>query len=263
MKRNFSQVAASTSPGISTERPCARANASARRSTRSLVPPVPLAELDLGGDARVAHVAGRDDRAHDLAEPAQHALGPEDGRQLVRGGDAVLQRHHERVRAEQRAQRARGLGHLPGLDADQDDVDGPDPREVVVRFRRRDREVALHAVDAQPALADGGEVRPARDERDRLPRLREASAEVRADPARADDRDPHPPILADRRAPSHRATFRRAARPRDVPRAARADRRRARGGAAGHAAVGAARGAHRGAGGVATRAPTRTRASRR
>src|SRR5205807_4953751 len=54
-----------------------------------------------------------------------------------------------------------------------------------------DVEVALGALDADPAGAQGVEVRPSCDEGHVGPGRGEAAAEVAADAARADDRDAH------------------------------------------------------------------------
>ena len=52
-------------------------------------------------------------------------------------------------------------------------------------------EIALGAGDAEAARAERLEVRAAREERDVDAGRREAAAEVPADAAAADDRDPH------------------------------------------------------------------------
>ena len=71
---------------------------------------------------------------------------------------------------------------------------GPTRRGIVGGLDARQMEVAVRAVDAKAALAQRGEVRAAREERDVGARRREPAAEIAADAAGADNRDAHSPL---------------------------------------------------------------------
>ena len=68
---------------------------------------------------------------------------------------------------------------------------GTDRRRIVGGRDARQMDVALRAVDAQAARAQRLEVGAAREEGDVGAGRREPAAEVAADAAAADDRDPH------------------------------------------------------------------------
>jgi hypothetical protein len=131
----------------------------------------------------VPDVSGTFDEREDVAEPAKHAVGAQEIRELGRGVDPVLEGEDAGALADERAQGLRSLGHLPRLDADQDDVDWTDRGRVIGGSDGMEVEVALHTLDVQAVLADGGQVPAAGDEPHVRPRFGEAPAEVRADRA--------------------------------------------------------------------------------
>ena len=150
-----------------------------------------LAEADPRVHAGVADVAGRLDPGDDAAEAAEHALGAEGVGELGGRVDAVEEGDDEGVGAEERPHRLRGLGDLPGLHAEEDRVGRAERRRVVGGAGGVDREVAGDAADAEAVLPDGAEVVAPGDEGDVLAGLGEATAEVGADGAGAEDGDAH------------------------------------------------------------------------
>jgi hypothetical protein len=90
----------------------------------------------------------------------------------------------------QRVQQRTGGRVRVGLEAEEDDVDGPDLARVVGGRRRR-REVAARRVDADAVAAHRAQVRAAGDDVDVRARAREGGADVRADGAGAQHGDSH------------------------------------------------------------------------
>ena len=77
------------------------------------------------------------------------------------------------------------------LTAKKHDVDRADRGGIAFRLHAREMEVALRAGDAKAARAHRLEVRAAREKGDVGAGRGQPSAEIAADAARSDDRDPH------------------------------------------------------------------------
>ena len=105
--------------------------------------------------------------------------------------DAVLQRHYERVGAEQRPERVGGCRDLPGFHAEQHRIGRTGRRRRIRRLSGRDEHVAEHARDAQPRTAHRGKMLAARNEHDVDAGRSQARAEVAADAAGAEYRNAH------------------------------------------------------------------------
>jgi hypothetical protein len=88
----------------------------------------------------------------------------------------------------------RGLG-IPQLDAEHDQIDRPDRPRIIGRLHGRQVKRFVRALDAQPVLAHGGEMRPPRDEGDVGAAPRQPRPEVAADPARPHDGYAHEYLL--------------------------------------------------------------------
>ncbi len=97
----------------------------------------------------------------------------------------------KRVASEHRAQRAPRLFDLPGLHAQQHDVDRSRLGGIVGRDGGPDADLALRSLHGQAGLADRLQVRAARDEHHLLAAAGQEGAEAPARPAHAEDRDPH------------------------------------------------------------------------
>jgi hypothetical protein len=108
--------------------------------------------------------------------------------------DAVLQREHRGVGADDRLDApCRALG-IPELHRDDDQVRGPECRGIVARANLVHMDVALRLVlDGKPIALHRLEVRAACHERDVLTRARKPSAEETAHAARAHHHDSHRP----------------------------------------------------------------------
>ena len=122
------------------------------------------AELPDPDEVHGSHAADRPrrlDERHRAAQAADHALGSENAGQGARRLDAVLERDHERLRAEKRADRARRRLHLPGLHADEHRVDRRHRERIVGRVVavERDRPLSVRQPEAQPVAAHRLEVR--------------------------------------------------------------------------------------------------------
>ena len=152
---------------------------------------VELAEDD-AAEQRVADDAGRLDGGEHLGHPAEDVPGAEDARELVLVVHAVLDRAARRCRT-----RAAGRIDLGGalrverLHAEEDEVGGRAAVEPLHRRRAHQPLAVDGGHDAEPALPDGGGVRPAGDEGDVLPRPRQLGAEVAAGAAGAHHHDAH------------------------------------------------------------------------
>ncbi len=154
-------------------------------------PAVELAKGHFLIGAGLAHDTGGDDRAGDKGGAAHDRLGPEDCGEPVGRIDAVLQGDDRGLRPDQRAELRPGALDIPKLDAKEHVIDRADRRDVVGRPGRADLGFAAVAFDPQAMLAHRREMRAARDKGDLRPRLGERGAVGAADPAGADNRDPH------------------------------------------------------------------------
>ena len=101
-------------------------------------------------------------------------------------GDAVLRRHHDRLRAIQRPHRRGDRGQAMGLDGDNHHILRAGRAHIAGRQRRaRQLGRAIRALKRQAALLDRLEMCPARDQRDMLAGQRQPRAQVAADRAGA------------------------------------------------------------------------------
>ena len=83
---------------------------------------------------------------------------------------------------------------IPKLDRKQDDIDRPDVGRIVGHLRILEMQIAERAFDDQSIVADGVEMRSARDEGHVVARGRHARAEISADRARRHCCNPHEKI---------------------------------------------------------------------
>ena len=105
--------------------------------------------------------------------------------------DAVLQRNHAGVGADQRLDAFPRAFDVPQLDAEQHDIDQADLGGIVGGLGRHQMAVATRARYLQANALDGGQMRAACDEADIGPRFRQRHAKSTADPAGADNRNTH------------------------------------------------------------------------
>ena len=119
-------------------------------------------------------------------------MGAADGvRQHGHGVDAVLKRHHERLRAHERRQQRCCRFDVVQLDGKEHGVDRTDRRGIGSRIHAMDVKIAVRALEAQAAGAHRIEVRAAGEKDDIGAGRGESAAEVPAHAARAHDGDPH------------------------------------------------------------------------
>ena len=154
-------------------------------------PVIQLAEGDVGFGADVNDVAGCGKAADDAARPAQRWALSQDLRQACRSLNAVLQRHHDRLWADHRADGPGRLGHLPGFHPDHNSVYRAHLRGILGRLDGVHHEVALRTVYAQTLLPKGCQVRPARDKEDLFARPCQATSEIASYGSNPNDRDAH------------------------------------------------------------------------
>ena len=111
------------------------------------------------------------------------------------GLDFVRQVHDRDIgRRGELAERGRDILRL---DREQHDVArAPRKRFARVRHRGSNHEHFLRRFDAETALADGGELRPAREEHDISVRARETTTDDAADRAHAEDHGSHATMIS-------------------------------------------------------------------
>jgi hypothetical protein len=117
-------------------------------------------------------------------------LGTDGPLEHSRAVDAVLERYDD-AGAHERTHLRRRRVDVPQLHAEHRDVDGLERCGIVGHADLRQHDVAGRRLDAQTAGTQRVEVRAACDERHVVTALRELRAEIAADAARADHRDPH------------------------------------------------------------------------
>ncbi len=191
---SFSQSATRMSSGTSTST-FAAANSARRRSTRSDFAPLSSPNLMNVTPPMCFTCPGATMKQNPPQRPPTHVLRAERVGEQIRRVDAVLERYHERVAAEQRLQSGRDVGNLPGLHAEQHRVDRSDVGGRRARYFRPDEHVAEDAVDSQAVRTDRVELRAARDDRNFVAHLGEPRAEVGAHAARAEYRYAHAQAL--------------------------------------------------------------------
>ena len=191
MNRNLPHMAARMSRGISDTTPRVLANAARSASARSLGGSGQRPEGDVRLGARVPDMPRGQHVADDAAESTEHVLRTEGRGQPVGGLDAILQRNHDGIPTDERPHALRGVRNLPGLDADQHDVDRAQRRRIVGGGRRLDHEVAGDARHPKAARADGRQVLSPGDEGHVLAGLGQPPAEVASHCAGSEDRDAH------------------------------------------------------------------------
>ena len=131
----------------------------------------------------VAHHAGPAEHRGDIGGAGAGLLLAEDRRDALVAVDAVLQGDDAGVRADQGlGQLGRGLG-VPELDREQHDIDRADLLGIGRGVDLRQMQVAVHAFDLEPVLAERVEVGAARDVGDVMARGLHPSAEIGADRA--------------------------------------------------------------------------------
>ena len=131
----------------------------------------------------VPHHAGPAEHGRDIGGAGAGRVLAEDRRDALVAVDAVLQGDDAGVRADQRlGQLGRGLG-VPQLDREQHDIDRADLLRIGRGVDLRQVQVAVHAFDLQPVLAQRVEVGAARDVGDVMARGLHPPAEIGADRA--------------------------------------------------------------------------------
>ena len=106
------------------------------------------------------------ERGRDVGRAAERARLAGDRGDLARAVDAVLQRQDDRVVAEHRRQQRQRRRVVVGLDRDEHEIDRTDLRRVLLGAAARDEVAERGALDLEAPLADGRQVRAARDEGD-------------------------------------------------------------------------------------------------
>ena len=142
-----------------------------------------LPEDDAPVGPRLLDQPRRLESGRDVGGTGQHAMLSDDGTDLGRTGDAILQRQHERVRPDERTQQGQRGGVVVGLDRVQDDVDGADVGRIF-RGQHVCDEVAERAPDPQPTGLNGPQVRATRDDGHTETRVRQSRPVIPPDGAR-------------------------------------------------------------------------------
>ena len=151
--------------------------------------PVQLAELDEDVRSEMVYDPRRFNLAEHLGESAEYPAGPDHGRQLVGRLDAVQERQHHRVRAEQRVHRRCDLRDLPRLHRHHHEIDGADVGRPVCCDGIGQMHVAQGTGYLQAAFPDGLQVRAPCDERHVVAGAGEPCTVVTAEPAGTVDCD--------------------------------------------------------------------------
>ena len=150
-------------------------------------------------------VSGAAERcAEALGDPDHHRVLTEDLGHRVRRAEAVLDREHDGVVAEERSCGRGGVADVRRLRGDHDALDGADPGRVRPRLELDDA-VAARALDAEAVLPDRGDVLVPRVDDDHV--VARGGEQRRVDGAHrpgADDGDAH----RDRRQRASAATSR-------------------------------------------------------
>jgi hypothetical protein len=104
---------------------------------------------------------------------------------------AVLQSQNRGLGADERLQEGQRRRVVVRLDGDDREIDRPDRARVLFGARPGDEITEHRALDLHARLAEGRQVRAARDEGDVVALARQPRAVVAADGARPQDRNPH------------------------------------------------------------------------
>src|SRR6266481_1225339 len=134
--------------------------------------------------------------AHDLAKTADHRTPAQLRSELGNGIDPVLQREYSRLRSDQTFYRARGGRHLPGFDAQNNQIDRADFGHVIGSFSRINQETAVETVDLQTISLDRPQMLATRNERHVFAGLGKSATEVSAHATCAKDSNSHLKLLA-------------------------------------------------------------------
>ena len=126
--------------------------------------------------------AGVDDRGFDVL--------PEKDREPLGIVDAVLQRQHDRLRRQAAGERLAGVFGVAGFHANENEI-GPIDRNRVGCRAGGNAVAERRRIEQQAVGVDGLDMRPAADEQNVMPGAREQAAEIAADCACAENRDPH------------------------------------------------------------------------
>src|SRR5262249_36931904 len=127
--------------------------------------------------------------------------------------DAVLKRDDGGAFVDERPDRRSRAFGVPQLHREEHSIDRPERAGVLSERWLRDPDVAVCALDDQPALAHRSEMPAAGYERHVVPALGELRAEIAADAARCHYRDAHSRVLSLIRSVAVRLCL---VRPRDV-----------------------------------------------
>ena len=156
-----------------------------------------LAEHELLHCSGVADDTRLGDRGCDVAHAAGHGLRAEFGDEHVVLDDAVLERNHRRVAADERLNGpSRNLG-VPQFDAEEHEIDRTDVAWRVGDLRVRQVHVAEGAGDLQAMTLHRSQVRPSCDEAHVAASQGKLGPEIAAHTARAHDRELHASPLAE------------------------------------------------------------------
>src|SRR2546422_10066499 len=130
--------------------------------------------------------ARRGDAAGDIGRAAHDALAPEDGADALDRFDAVLEWNDESIVADDRTQLRGGTLGVPQLHREHDDVDRAGVGGLLdgLHFQLR---IPERALQREAIALQRLQMPPAGDERDGVPRLLQARAEVAAQAAAAHD----------------------------------------------------------------------------
>ena len=150
---------------------------------------VELAEHDRRFGAYVTHMPGTGVPAENPTEPAEHVFPSDFFRQLIGRLDAILQGQNRGFLTEQRFEERRDLGHLPGFDAEDHEVNRPDTGRILDHLRRTDAKVPGDAVDAKSSLPQRRSRVTASDEGHVLSGASQGSAEVATDRSNSENSD--------------------------------------------------------------------------
>ena len=140
---------------------------------------------------RVADDAGLGDYGRDVRDAARDVGRRQMAREDLDALDAVLERDDNGVWTDERRERGRSGVRVVHFHREEYGVDGADVRGRSSRVHVRHVKIALRTDDAQSAGAKRLEVRAARDERDVGAGRGQASAEVAAHAAAAEDGNLH------------------------------------------------------------------------
>src|SRR5574338_1380908 len=124
---------------------------------------------------------GLNDITDDPAKSTHNALSPELSNELSHRIDAILQRQHGCVWANERLHRARGLRHLPRLYAEEHEINFTNFTYIIRRFSRIDHEIAISTIHPESIRLDRAQMFATRNKRNVVAGVCQPAAEVPAD----------------------------------------------------------------------------------